>query len=323
MKNTEAQIKKFDLRIILPKYGFYIFFALLIIIFTAMTPKFLTFNNIIGILLQSASIGIAVVGMCFVIITAGIDLSVGSTIFFSATVCGNLISNGIGLFAVVIVSVLCGAIMGAINGTIIAKFKVTPFIATLATMTACRGLTLTASGAKAQYLAGDVQNQVMNSNIGGIPTIAICMLIVFVIGHIVLKRTPFGRQLYAVGYNDVSAEKIGIKVTKIKFVAYLVAGITAGVAGLISSIRVGAVMPALGLGQEFVIISCAVLGGVSLFGGKGNVLPGALIGVLIISCIENGLVLVNANPYLYTIIRGIVIYLSVMIDSIQNKGELR
>lgn len=323
MKETELTMKKNDIKGILPQYGFYIFFIVLIVLFSVMTPKFLTFNNIVGILLQSTSIGIAVVGMCFVIITAGIDLSVGSTIFFSATVCGNLIGNGVGLLPVILVSIFCGAIMGTVNGLIISKFKVTPFIATLGTMTACRGLTLTFSGAKAQYLAGDIQNLIMNSNVAGVPTIVICMIAVFIIGNIVLKKTPFGRQLYAVGHSDIAAEKIGIKAAQIKFIAYLIAGITAGIAGLITSIRVGAVMPSLGLGQEFVIISCAVLGGVSLFGGKGNILPGAFVGVLIISCIENGLVLVNANPYLYTIIRGIVIYLSVMIDSIQNKGELR
>lgn len=323
MNTSAAKLRGRDILQALPKYGFYVFFVLLIAVFSILSPKFLTFSNIIAILLQSASVGIAAVGMSFVLITAGIDLSVGSTIFFSATVCGYMIGKGAGLFPVILASMACGAVMGAINGIAIAHFHTAPFIATLATMTACRGLTLTVSKAKAQYLTGPVQNLVMNSKILGVPTIVIAMLLVVIVGDVILRRTPFGRQLYAVGCNDKAAEKLGIRVKRIKFVAYLLAGITAGVAGLISSVRVGAVMPALGSGQEFVIISCVVLGGVSLFGGKGNILPGAFIGVLIISCIENGLVLINANPYLYTIIRGLVIYLSVMIDSIQNKGEAR
>jgi ribose/xylose/arabinose/galactoside ABC-type transport system permease subunit len=307
----------------LPKYGFYLFFAVIVVTFGLLSPKFLTFDNIIGILLQSTSVGIAVVGMAFVIITSGIDLSVGSTIFLSATACGYLIGKGAGVFPVILVSITCGAIMGCVNGLAVTVFKITPFIATLATMTACRGMTLVFSRAKAQYLTGDIQNLIMKSTIADIPVIVICMLLIFIFGDIVLKKTSFGRQLYAIGHNDTAARNIGINVTAIKFTAYVTAGITAGIAGLISSVRVGAVMPALGLRQEFIVISCAVLGGVSLFGGKGHILPGALIGVLIISCIEDGLVLLNANPYFYTVIRGFVIYLSVMIDSIQNKGELR
>ena len=322
MNTNELSAKKF-LVDVLPRYGFYLFFALLIAVFALLSPTFLTFGNIVGILLQSTSIGIAVVGMTFVILTAGIDLSAGTTIFFSATICGHLIGNGSGLVTVIPAAILCGAVMGAINGVAIARFKVTPFIATLATMTFGRGLTLTFSQAKAQYLSGEIQNMLMNSNMAGIPTIVLCMLLVFVVGDVVLRWTPFGRWIYAIGHNDAAAEKIGLSVVRIKFTAYLIAGITAGIAGLISSVRVGAVMPSLGMGQEFVIISCAVLGGVSLFGGKGHALPGALVGVLIISCIENGLVLINANPYLYTVVRGVVIYLSVMIDSIQNRGELR
>ena len=166
-------------------------------------------------------------------------------------------------------------------GLAVTVFRIVPFIATLATMTACRGMTVVFSRAKAQYLAGDIQNLVMRANIAGVPVLVICMFLIFILGDIVLRQTPFGRQLYAIGHNDIAAENIGIKVTIIKFTAYLIAGITAGIAGLISAVRVGAGKPALGLRQEFIVISCAVLGGVSLFGGKGHVLPGGqLFGVV-------------------------------------------
>lgn len=323
MKEIGFGRKRTDIKTAIQKYGFYIFFVILIAVFGALSPKFLTFNNIIGVLLQSASVGIAAAGMCFVLITGGIDLSAGSIIFFSATVCGALIGKEVSFAWVLLISVLCGALVGAINGLLIARFKMVPFISTLATMTACRGLTLCISEAKAQYLSGSLQNMIMNAKVLGIPAVVLAMLAVMLLGHIVLRYTPYGRQLYALGHNDAAASMIGIHVVRNKFFAYLLAGVTAGIAGLISAIRVGAVMPSLGQGQEFVIISSVVLGGVSLFGGKGNIFPGVFIGVLIISCIENGLVLINADPYLYTIVRGAVIFLSVLIDSIQNKGEAR
>lgn len=305
------------------KYGIYIVFALVVIVFSTLTPKFYAVDNIINIFLQTASTGISVVGIVFVIITAGIDLSVGTTILFSAIISALLITRGYGLLTVVAGAIICGAIIGTINGFVISKWKVIPFIATLATMTFGRGITLYINKTKTLYCPGDVGDFIIKTRVLGIPVIVIALIFLAIIGQLVLNKTSFGRQLFAIGNNSAAAEKIGINVSRRIFFVYLISGVFAGLSGLVSAAQIGAVTPTLGQGQEFVIISAAVLGGVSLFGGRGSIIPGALVGAILITCIEDGLVLVNANPYAYTAVRGLVIFVAVMVDCFRNKGELK
>lgn len=305
------------------KYGLYIVFALIVIGLSVLTPKFYAPENIKHIFLYSAPLGIAVIGVTFVIITQGYDLSTGMVMFLSAVTSTLLINKGYSFFTVVIVALACGAFVGCINGVIVAKFKVVPFIATLATMTFGRGITLIFSKQQTLYLSGNVGDFIIKTRIMGIPLIVYVLIALAVIGQLVLAKTSFGRQLYAIGNNPVAAGKIGIKVTSKVFIVYIISGAFAALSGLISALQVGAVTPTLGDGFQFVITSAAVLGGVSLFGGKGKILPGALIGVLLFTIIEDGLVLMNANPYAYTVVRGMVIFFAVAVDCIRNKNELK
>jgi ribose transport system permease protein len=305
------------------RYGLYFVFGVLVLVFSLITPQFYDPVNIINILQQSAAIGIAVVGMVFVILTAGIDLSTGSTMYIAATITAYFASRGAGLIPALLISTATGAMIGALNGLVISRWRIVPFIATLAVQIILRGLGSAISGQTLIYFTGPAQEFLTQTMVLGVPVITIIFLLIIAVGQFVLVKTSFGRQLFAIGNNAAAAEKVGINVKGKLFAVYLIAGAMAGLSGLISSVQVGAVTPDFGRGSEFLVISAAVLGGVSLFGGKGRIFPGALIGVLIITCIENGLVLVGANPYSYTVVRGLVIFLAVMVDCVRNKGELR
>jgi len=307
----------------LAKYGLYIFFLLMAIAFSLLTPKFYAPDNILNILMQSAFIGIAVVGMVFVLLTAGIDLSVGTSMLFSGTLVAFCVSKGLGLFGAVMVAISSGAIIGSINGLVISRWRVVPFIATLASATFMKGITFVFTGATSTFFNGAVSDFITKSRIAGIPLIVGVLIAAVLIGQFVLMKTSFGRQIYAIGNNWAVAEKIGIHVKRKIFMVYLISGIMAGISGMIAAAQVGIITPTMGSGQEFVVISSAVLGGVSLFGGKGNIFPGAIMGVIIIVSIENILVLIHADLYLYTIVRGVVIFMAVMIDCLKHQGELR
>ena len=306
------------------KYGLYIVFIILIAVFAGINPIFLSSKNIINLLQQASAPSIAAAGLVFVMIAGGIDLSIGAITYLSAVVIVILTNAGMGIFSAIITSIVIGALVGALNGVIIAKFRLVPIIVTLAMMFIIRGLTLTITHIKMQLFNNEVGDFIARYRLfGAIPIIVIAMVIVVIIGQLVLKYTAFGRHLYAIGNNKVAAQKSGIKVVLKTFLTYVISGATAGFAGLIAGAQVGGVTTTFGSGQEFLIISACVLGGVSLFGGRGKIFPNAFIGVLIITSIENGLVMVNANVYLYTVVRGIVIFLAVMADCLKNKGELR
>jgi ribose transport system permease protein len=303
-------------------YGIYFVFAILLVFFSMMSPHFLTVGNFVNIFQQSAALGIATVGMVFVMITAGIDISVASTMYVASCLGGMVINKGMGLIPALFAVLLGGAFIGAINGFVISKYKIVPFIATLATMSIGRGLGLFSTKAQMIFL-GDISRVVSGTHILGIPITVYVLLIVILTGNFVLRKTQFGRQLLAIGADEAGAEKAGIFVKRKIFSVYIICGILAGFAGFISAAQVSAIDPKFAVGNEFTVISAAVLGGTSLFGGKGNIFPGALVGVLIVTIIGNGLNIVNASPYAYPLVRGIIIFFAVMIDSIKNNGELR
>jgi ribose transport system permease protein len=306
------------------RYGLYIVFALLIGVFGVLNPTFLSQANIVNLLQQSSVACIAGVGMVFVMITGGIDLSIGSIIYLSSALCVMATNAGAGLGVALLIAVGAGAAVGAVNGFIIARLKLVPIIVTLAMMFIVRGVTLTITEIKMQYFMNPVGDFIARYRLlGAVPLIVITMLVVVAAGQFVLKYTAFGRHLYAIGNNRVASMKSGIRVEQRTFLIYLLCGALAGLAGLIGGAQVGGVTTTYGNGMEFLVISACVLGGVSLFGGKGRVFPGAFIGVLIVMSIENGLVMAHANVYLYTVVRGIVIFIAVMIDCLRNRADLR
>ena len=306
------------------KYGLYIVFVGLLIFFSRFNVNFLTTNNMINLLTQTATVSIAAAGLAFVMITGGIDISVGSVLFMTSIIVAAATDAGVGLFGAFVLALASGAAIGSVNGFLIAKLKMAPLIVTLAMMFVIRGMTIWVVGIQPVFFRNDVSTFLARTRyFDMIPVIVIIMAVVLAVCQFALSKSAFGRQLFAIGNNRHASETMGIPVTRNVFLSYVICGALAGLSGLISGAQIGAIPPTFATGQEFIIISSAVLGGVSLFGGKGRAFPGIFLGVLIIMTIENGLVMAQANMYAFTIFRGMVIFIAVFLDSAMNRGAYR
>lgn len=295
-----------------------ILFATVLAVFSLLSPRFLSVNNLLNVLIQSASTAIVATGMTFVLLTAGIDLSVGSIMFLSAAVAGKMVISGQPLWLACLTIILTGLLFGAFNALCITRLKIIPFIVTLATLYFGRGFGLWITETRAMNLPESVL-RIGAARIAGIPFPVLILLIVVLTAHLVLTRTSFGRQIYALGEDADAARKAGIKTGQLTFIVYLISGLCAAIGGLVSIAQLGAVSPSFGNQREFAAVAAAVLGGTSLFGGRGAVLPGTLLGALLIQTIENGLVITNTDPYLYPMVMSFIIFVAVLIDSLRSK----
>jgi len=296
--------------------------ALVAAVFSALSPAFLEPRNLVNVLVQSASLGVVATGMAFVLLTAGIDLSVGSAMFVSAALAGKLVAAGWGLGAAFAVVVGVGLAWGLGNGLAVTRLGVKPFVVTLATLYVGRGFGLWLTQTRALNLP-DSLLLVGSARVAQIPLPIVVLGVVLAAAHLVLERTPFGRHLYAVGGDPEVARRAGVPVRRTLLGAYAAAGLLAALGGAVAVAQLGAVSPTFGRDREFAAIAAAVLGGVSLFGGKGRVLPGVLLGTLLLQTVENGLVIVNADPYLYPMVLASVIFVAVLLDSLQARPRRR
>lgn len=297
-----------------------VLFAIVLLTFSLLSHNFFSFQNFFNILVQASSLAIIATGMTFVLLTAGIDLSVGSIMFLAGVISGKLVVAGFPLWMACILVLVIGVLFGLINGAFIFKAKVIPFIVTLATFYVGRGLGLFISETRAVNLPESFL-KIGSAKFFGIPAPIIVMALVILIGHLILTKTIFGKHLYAVGHDTDKSRKAGIPVDGILLKVYIICGFCAALGGLVAIAQLGAISPTFGLQSEFMAIAAAVLGGTSLFGGRGTIFPGTLVGVLLIQSIQNGLVMVNADPYLYTVITGGVIFLIVLIDSVRHMQQ--
>ena len=269
--------------------------------FGAVTPRFLTGANLLNICVQSAPTGIVEIGMTLVLSTAGVDLSVGAVMFVTAAVAGKLALAGAPLIVVMGVMLLIGAGIRAFNGMLITRLPMTPFIVTLATLFIGRGFSLWLTQTRAMNLPASYLS-LGSGRVFGVPLPMLVLLGAAFVFHALVTRTPCGRQLHATGENAESARLVGIATSRIVLLAYATSGLMAGLGSVLLFGQLGAVTPKFGENYEFKAIAAAVLGGTSLFGGRGAVLPGTLLGALLIQSVENALVLRNADPYLYPLI---------------------
>ena len=313
-------------------YGVYSIFIVMFIVFSFSNKNFLTSNNILLLFQQCAPLLIGVIGMAFVMMDGGIDISAGSTMYLSATLGALFIRNvyegggnttSIGFYALVLLlATLVGATVGLVNGFFIARLNMLPFIVTLIMTSIARGLGMFFTEAKL-IIINNMGFKLSDKTFLGISVLIYFALIAVAIFHYVMRYTTFGCQLKAQGNNHEAALKIGINIRRNTLAAYVICGALCGLAGMLSAGANGSVPSTFADGNEFIIIPAAVLGGISLFGGKGTVFPGSIIGILLIYTIVNGLTMMAANPYVYTIVRGIIIFLAVMVDSMNYKGALR
>ncbi len=298
-------------------------FVIILVTFSFLSPQFFTLQNFINILIQASALAIIATGMTFVLLTAGIDLSVGSIMFLAGVISGKMVvTGGQPLWLACLVVLIIGIVYGFINAVFIYRLRVIPFIVTLATFYMGRGLGLLISETRAINLP-DSFLQISSARILGIPFPILVLIMVIVTAHITLTYTSFGRQIYALGHDVEKARKAGLPVKKILLSVYLISGFCAALGGLVAIAQLGAISPTFGLQSEFMAIAAAVLGGTSLFGGKGTVFPGTLVGAIMIQAIQSGLVIVNADPYLYSLITGVVIFLIVLIDSLRHLQQMK
>lgn len=293
-------------------------FALVIAIFGALAPKFLSLDNALNILVQSAPTGIVAVGMTFVLLTAGVDLSVGAIMFVAAAVAGKMTQAGQPFPLVLVTMLAIGLACGGVNAFFITRLRLVAFIVTLALLFVGRGFALWITQTRAINLP-DSFLQLGSTRLAGIPLPLCALGIVVLAAHLVLTRTPFGRQIYAVGNHPENARKAGVATTRIIAAVYLISGLCAALGAILSLAQLGAVSPKFGDSYEFKAIAAAVLGGTSLFGGRGAVLPGTLLGTVLIQSIESGLVILNADPYLYPLVTAAVIFVAVLVDSTRHR----
>lgn len=306
MKNNTSVWQKFG-----PLFALLLLFAII----TVLNPSFLTPLNIMNLLRQISINALIAFGMTFIILTGGIDLSVGSILALSSALMAGMMVSGMDPILAIIVGVLLGTIMGVINGLLITKGKMAPFIATLASMTIFRGLTLVYTEGKPITGLGDSLGfQLLGRGYFlGIPVPAVTMILAFFILWFLLHKTAFGRKTYAIGGNEKASRISGIRVDRVKIMIYGLAGTAAALAGAILTSRLNSAQPTAGQSYEMDAIAAVVLGGTSLSGGKGRMF-GTLIGVLIIGTLNNGLNLLGVSSFYQQVVKGIVIIVAVLLD---------
>ncbi|MDD3671162.1 MAG: ABC transporter permease [Sphaerochaetaceae bacterium] len=293
----------------------------LIIILTILSDSFLSLHNIINILRQSSMVAIIAVGVFFAIVSGGIDISVGSTVGVAGVIMAkSLVELNLPIFPGIIIGLAVGTFVGLINGLLVAKRNIPPFVATLGTMGAVRGLTYVLTNAYPVSGLPKGIDFIGRGYVGPIPVPIIIMLVVYVLAYIVAEHTRVGRFIFAIGGNEEAAHLSGIKIDKYRIFAYMTSGGLAALSGIILVSRLASGQPNAGLNYEFEAITSAVVGGTSLSGGKGTIL-GVLFGALFISILLNGMVLLNISSYYQQMLKGIVLILAVMVDVARNKGH--
>ncbi len=302
---------------LLRQYGIVLGLLCVTIVLSLLEPSFLTAQNLTNIMRQTSVIGILAVGMTFVILTAGIDLSVGSVLALAGVVCASLEHRGLPVVAVTVATMLLGAFIGMINGIVITKGKVTPFVVTLGTMSIARGLShiytdgqpISGFGAAFRFLgSGEVLN---------FPVPIIVLALTVLIAAIILGHTVLGRYTYAIGGNEEAVRLSGINVDLYKTSAYAICGLTAALGAIVLTSRLNAGESIAGTGYELDVIAAVVIGGTSLMGGRGSVW-GTLIGALLIGTINNGMNLLMISSYYQLVVKGILIVAAVLLDRLRE-----
>ena len=307
---------KVNSKALLQKYGIILVMLVICILVSFMTDKFLSPSNIRSVARQVSINGALSIGMCFVILTGGIDLSVGSLLALTATVASLLGQSGMNWVLCVLIGSATGIFVGLLEGVLVARFKIAPFITTLAAMTICRGITQVADGGTSGRSPGNAFDTFFGTgSIGPIPMPVFIMILMFVIAWFILEKTKLGRHIYAVGGNEKAARLSGVSPKKIKIIVYMISGLCCSIAGYITCARLSSVTPTAGSGAEMDAIAACVLAGVRMDGGKGSI-GLVVIGVFIIGILNNALNLIGVSSYWQDIVKGIVIVAAVLMEGI-------
>lgn len=310
---------------ILGEYGAFIALALLVVVLSVIEPSFRAPSNLMNLLRQASFNGLIAFGMTLVILSDGIDLSVGSVFALSAIICAELLVSGMPAVLAVLIALVVGTALGAISGLLVTKGRLQPFIATLITMTAYRGVAkIITDGKPISQLANSASSgefffkamgkgSVLIAETIKIPIPAIILVLAFLIVYFVLNKTTFGRRIYATGSNAKCANLVGVNTARIKIACYSISGFLSALAGLLMISRLDSTQPTLGSGYELDAIAAVALGGTSMSGGRGKI-TGTIAGVLIIAVLNNGLNIMNVSSYYQEVIKAVVILVAVLSD---------
>lgn len=302
-----------------PQFSILLSFVLLLVYFGVATDGFLSDRNVIGVLRQSVVPMCVAIGMTFILIAGGIDLSVGSVACLSGTVLASLmVKAGMSPALAILCSLLVGVLLGTINGIIIAYMNISSIIVTLAMMITARGLSLVYSGARPINEIPDVIIYLGRGYVLGIPIPVLFVALLLVAAGFVLVKTNFGRRIFALGGNEECARLSGINIERTKIAVFAISGLCAGIAGIILTMRLASSQPTMGEGLEMDAISAAVLGGTSIKGGKGYVV-GTLIGCLFLAFLTNGFNVLNVSSFWQQVFKGIVLVLAVSLYERRKK----
>ncbi|MTI61499.1 MAG: ABC transporter permease [Firmicutes bacterium] len=338
LDNKKGLFGDMTLGMLLMKMRTFIALILLIIFFSIFVPNFFSVTNVFIMTKHVAQYALLAIGMTFVIISGGIDLSVGSIVGLSAMIAGGLINQGLVLsmfgvaiyfnvFIIALITLVLGVLVGAFNGFLISRFNVPPFIATLGTLYIARGFAMLRSG------GGTFSNLIGKAELGntgfpvlgsgrilGIPNQIWILFVVAIIAVYISKKTPLGWHIYAIGGNEKAAKISGIKVKKTKMFVYMFSGLMCAIVGLIVASELVASHPATGETWEMSAIAATVLGGTSLSGGVGKI-GGTIVGAFVIGILSDGLVMMGVSEFWQMVIKGVVIVTAVIVDQLQNRME--
>lgn len=321
MENNKKSLGAF-----ISEYAAYIALIILAVVLCAVSPEFRTASNFLNLMRQATFNGLIAFGMTCVILSDGIDLSVGSTFALSAIICAEMLVTGIAAPIAIVASLVIGTALGAISGVLVTKGRLQPFIATLITMTAYRGFAMIITDGKPiSRLSASIESEFgaslfeslgkgsLDLGVVAIPVPVIIMLVSLAIFWFILHKTTFGRKIYATGSNIKCANLVGVDTTKTKIIVYAISGFMSALAGLIMISRVDSAQSILGEGYELDAIAAVALGGTSMSGGRGKIM-GTFAGVLIIAVLNNGMNIMGINTYYQSVVKALVILIAVLAD---------
>jgi ribose transport system permease protein len=291
--------------------------VLLVIIFGIASPIFLTWGNVQAILVAAAILVMLTIGQSYVIITAGIDLSVASSLTLGSVILGQIFSRGGNIVLACVLAIVAGTVVGVINGIVVAKGKITDFIVTLGTLSVAAGVALVFANGEPVTIINLFLLRLATGSLGPIPYFVIVAVIMAIIGHIVLFHTRFGTHLLVTGGDPEAARAMGIDTDRIKIAAYVISGFLAGVASILLTARIGAAEPAADTTYLLNSVAAVVLGGVSLFGGRGTII-GPVVGALLLTALVNGLTLLAVSQFYQQVAIGIVVVLAALLMRYQR-----
>ena len=301
------------------KNALYILFVALIIVFSCINNSFFSIDNLFNILIAAAFMFATTAGSAVVIVGGNMDLTVGSAALVSAGTMYLVSTTGAPVGVQILVGLLVGLAIGLVNGLLVAKLKFNSMVLTLGLLIGYRGVGLLCIGGSQVHMPSAYQDIGRVTVFGGLAATVILCIAVIVVLHIIMRHTKFGTYVYAIGCNESAARQVGISVDRVKIITFIISGLCAALAGFMVVTRLGMVHSYIGNQMEFDAIEAAVIGGISLKGGRGNLFPGVLFGVLLLYVINNGMSVIGASEYLYPFAQGIIVFVAMYLDSIKNK----